>query len=70
MAGVIWGATGHAGDAGIQEFLAGDDVLLDRELFAFDIVATKAHARGLGVERSRVGEKSKTRFAGRNGTYP
>jgi len=48
MAGVIWGATGHAGDAGIQEFLAGDDVLLDRELFAFDIVATKAHARGLG----------------------
>jgi argininosuccinate lyase len=31
----------------IMEFLAGEDVLLDRELFPFDIQATTAHVRGL-----------------------
>jgi argininosuccinate lyase len=35
-------------DAEVVAFLAGDDVLLDRELFLFDIQATEAHARGLG----------------------
>jgi argininosuccinate lyase len=44
---VIWAGIGHVGDAEVQEFLAGDDVVLDRELFVFDIRATKAHARGL-----------------------
>jgi len=31
----------------IFEFLAGDDVLLDRELFLFDIQASIAHVNGL-----------------------
>ena len=48
MAGLTWAEEGHATDAEVQEFLAGDDVLLDRELFLFDIRATEAHARGLG----------------------
>jgi len=34
-------------DRAIMEFTAGEDVVLDRELFAFDIRATGAHVRGL-----------------------
>ena len=34
-------------DKTIMEFMAGEDVILDRELFAFDIRATAAHVRGL-----------------------
>ncbi len=34
-------------DETIMQFLAGEDVLLDRELFPFDIRATAAHVRGL-----------------------
>jgi argininosuccinate lyase len=34
-------------DAGIQHFLAGEDVVLDREFFLFDIQASLAHAQGL-----------------------
>ena len=34
-------------DETIMEFMAGEDVILDRELFAFDIRATAAHVRGL-----------------------
>ena len=34
-------------DAEIQRFLAGDDVLLDREFFLHDIQASTAHAEGL-----------------------
>jgi argininosuccinate lyase len=48
MAGLTWAEDGRATDADVQAFLAGDDVVLDRELFVFDIRATKAHARGLG----------------------
>lgn len=48
MAGLIWAAEGGGADALVMEFLAGDDVVLDRELFPFDIRATGAHARGLG----------------------
>jgi argininosuccinate lyase len=44
----MWAEDGLATDAEVVDFLAGDDVLLDRELFLFDIRATKAHARGLG----------------------
>jgi len=32
----------------VARFLGADDVVLDRELFLFDIRATKAHVRGLG----------------------
>jgi argininosuccinate lyase len=34
-------------DKTIMEFMAGEDVILDRELFPFDIQATAAHVRGL-----------------------
>ena len=34
-------------DERVMRFLAGDDVLLDRELLVFDIQASQAHARGL-----------------------
>jgi len=36
---------------GVMEFLAGEDVLLDRQLFVYDIQASQAHIRGL----SRIG---------------
>lgn len=48
MAGLVWAEAGHATDAEVAAFLAGDDVVLDRELFLFDVRATTAHARGLG----------------------
>ncbi len=34
-------------DKTIMDFMAGEDVVLDRELFPFDIQATAAHVRGL-----------------------
>jgi len=49
MAPVIWAKDEHAVDAEIADFLAGDDVVLDRELFPFDVQATVAHVRGLGT---------------------
>jgi argininosuccinate lyase len=39
--------SGAAVDRVIMEFMAGEDVVLDRELFPFDIRATAAHVRGL-----------------------
>jgi argininosuccinate lyase len=44
----VWAESETATDAEVARFLAGDDVVLDRELFPFDIRATKAHAKGLG----------------------
>jgi argininosuccinate lyase len=34
-------------DSAVQHFCAADDVVVDRELFSFDITATAAHVRGL-----------------------
>src|SRR6478735_4820960 len=45
--GLLWQKPGTAVDTGIQAFLAGDDVLLDREFFLHDIEASRAHAEGL-----------------------
>lgn len=42
---------GGSVDQAVMEFMAGEDVVLDRELFPFDIMATAAHVRGL----SRIG---------------
>lgn len=39
--------TRRGGGRKIQSFLAGDDVILDREFFLHDIAASKAHAQGL-----------------------
>ncbi len=47
MAELLWQKPGVAVDAKIQAFLAGDDVILDREFFLYDIAASKAHAQGL-----------------------
>jgi argininosuccinate lyase len=47
MADLLWQKPGVAVDAQIQAFLAGDDVILDREFFLHDIAASRAHAEGL-----------------------
>src|SRR5690606_19467008 len=44
---LLWQKPGVTVDAEIQRFLAGDDVLLDREFFLHDIQASTAHAEGL-----------------------
>src|SRR5260221_12569922 len=43
----LWQKSGVAIDARIMRFLAGDDVMLDREFFLHDIEASKAHVEGL-----------------------
>ncbi|WP_024890631.1 argininosuccinate lyase [Luteimonas huabeiensis] len=47
MTALLWQKPGVAVDAQIQAFLAGDDVILDREFFLHDIAASRAHAQGL-----------------------
>ncbi len=49
MTDFVWKKTGKGGeaDAQVMEFLAGEDVRLDRELLLFDIEASAAHAAGL-----------------------
>jgi argininosuccinate lyase len=47
MSDLLWQKPGVTVDAEIQAFLAGDDVILDREFFLHDIAASKAHAEGL-----------------------
>ncbi|MDQ3493969.1 MAG: argininosuccinate lyase [Pseudomonadota bacterium] len=47
MSDLLWQKPGVSVDADIQAFLAGDDVVLDREFFLHDIAASKVHAQGL-----------------------
>ena len=47
MSDLLWQKPGVAVDAKIQAFLAGDDVVLDREFFLHDIRASRAHAQDL-----------------------
>lgn len=47
MSDLLWQKPGVSVDAAIQAFLAGDDVVLDREFFLHDIQASRAHAQGL-----------------------
>jgi argininosuccinate lyase len=47
MSDLLWQKPGVKVDEAIQTFLAGEDVMLDREFFLFDIVASRAHAQGL-----------------------
>ncbi len=51
MADLLWQKPGVAVDAQIQTFLAGDDVILDREFFLHDIAASAAHAAGPAAHR-------------------
>ncbi|GAB3036690.1 argininosuccinate lyase [Oleiagrimonas citrea] len=48
MSDLLWQKEGVRVDARIMRFLAGDDVLLDREFLLHDITASKAHVAGLG----------------------
>ncbi len=48
MAAPLWQKTDSRIDARIMRFMAGDDVLLDREFFRYDIRASQAHVEGLG----------------------
>ncbi len=47
MSGLLWQKSGVEIDARIMRFLAGNDVILDREFFLYDIAASKAHVEGL-----------------------
>lgn len=47
MSELLWQKPGVKVDARIQHFLAGEDVILDREFFLFDLQASLAHAEGL-----------------------
>ncbi len=47
MSDLLWQKSGVQTDQRIMQFLAGDDVVLDREFFLFDIEASKAHVEGL-----------------------
>ena len=47
MTDLLWQKPGVRIDPRIQQFCAGDDVVLDREFFLFDIRASVAHAEGL-----------------------
>jgi argininosuccinate lyase len=47
MSDLLWQKPGVQVNARIMQFLAGDDVLLDREFFLHDIAASKAHVEGL-----------------------
>lgn len=47
MSDLLWQKSGVKVDADIQGFLAGDDVILDREFMLHDIAASRAHAQGL-----------------------
>ena len=60
MSDLLWQKPGVTVDARIQKFLAGDDVVLDREFFLHDIAASKAHAEGL----QRIGILSSEELAG------
>ena len=60
MSDLLWQKPGVTVDAGIQAFLAGDDVVLDRDFFLHDIQASRAHAEGL----ERIGILSGDELAG------
>ncbi|MFZ2753543.1 MAG: argininosuccinate lyase [Lysobacteraceae bacterium] len=60
MSNLLWQKPGVKVDARIQAFLAGEDVILDREFFLFDIEASRAHAEGL----LRIGILAADEFAG------
>jgi len=47
MSDLLWRKAGTRTDERIMRFLAGDDVVLDREFFLQDIAASKAHVEGL-----------------------
>ena len=51
MTDPIWKKSGEqsAPDSVVMDFLAGQDVVLDRQLIMYDIRASQAHAKGLAA---------------------
>jgi argininosuccinate lyase len=47
MSDLLWQKAGIRTDERVMRFLAGDDVVLDREFLPYDIAASKAHVEGL-----------------------
>ncbi len=47
MSAPVWDKAGATVNADTMAYMAGDDIVLDREIIAFDITATAAHADGL-----------------------
>ena len=65
MADLLWKKSGTTGpDTEVMEFLAGEDVVLDRELLLFDLQASAAHANGL--EKIGVLSKDENYWRSRN----
>lgn len=60
MSQLLWQKPGVKVDARIQRFLAGEDVILDREFLRYDIRASRAHAQGL----QRIGLLTDAELAG------
>ncbi|MGY0612075.1 MULTISPECIES: argininosuccinate lyase [unclassified Luteimonas] len=60
MTDLLWQKPGVTVDSDIQAFLAGDDVILDRDFFLHDIQASRAHAEGL----ARIGILAADELAG------
>lgn len=58
MTDLLWQKSGTRTDERVMRFLAGDDVVLDREFLVFDIQASKAHAEGLARIGILSGEES------------
>lgn len=56
----LWQKSGVAIDARVMKFLAGDDVLLDREFFRHDIAASSAHVEGLARIGLLSGDEEKS----------
>ena len=77
MSDLLWQKNGTRTNDRIMRFLAGDDVLLDREFFLHDIAASRAHVEGLariGVltsdEASALGRELQALMDGfRNGGF-
>lgn len=63
MSQPLWQKDGVRIDPRIMRFLAGDDVILDREFLPFDIQASRAHAQGL----QRIGVLDADELAGIEG---
>ncbi len=47
MTDLLWQKDGTSVDERVMAFMAGEDVRLDREIFTFDLAASRAHAQGL-----------------------
>ena len=60
MSQPLWQKDGVRIDPRIMQFLAGDDVILDREFLPYDIQASRAHAQGL----QRIGLLDAAELAG------